>query len=81
MKILSSTPTQPVPGWLNISHNIQFNQIKGILKRSLGLEKSCFEEQGKYFAPFEGELGPVRSWVVGPQVDARTEGDESQVSL
>lgn len=28
MKILSSTPTQPVLGWLNISHNIPFNQIR-----------------------------------------------------
>lgn len=44
-------------------------------------EKSCFEEQGRSFAPFEGQLGQVMSLVVGPQVDTRTEGDESQVSL
>lgn len=37
MKILSSTPTQPVLRWLNISHNIPFNQIRRHPGEKLGL--------------------------------------------
>lgn len=55
MQILSSTPTQPVPGWLNISHNIPFNQIRRHPQEKPGLSEELlgggWTEAGKEPCP------------------------------